>query len=129
MSNFMSHTNYKQMIEEYKKLVDDEITIENGGFVNEYDAERYANTGYDMQVIEGWWIDKLKSQAIKSLNNEMEYLESKKKEINCDNTHRMAIEGGLKICHTCSSQAGYNLAVDNHISHLLLEKSRINEEE
>jgi len=42
----MTHT-----IEEMKHKVDEQISIEDGGYVNERDAIEYANTGYDMELI------------------------------------------------------------------------------
>lgn len=37
--------------EKFEHLIDEEVEIKDGGFVNPYDAERYFNTGYDMELI------------------------------------------------------------------------------
>ena len=45
---------HQKLKEEWDKIVSEELTIEKGGFVNESDAQEYANTGWDIEVIEKW---------------------------------------------------------------------------
>ena len=116
----MYHTNYKQMIEEFDK----EFCYN----LDEPQKDFLINSLMATQLRQF-----LKSSYIKSLNNEIEYLESKKKEgtqvgIPCP-------DGMIGCCvYHCETRLtledkAYNLALQDLISHLLLEKSRINEEE
>ena len=41
----------ERSVEEIESLIDEEILIEDGGFVSEFDASRYGNTGYDIELI------------------------------------------------------------------------------
>ena len=48
---YQKHSLLLKAVREMSHLIDEEITIQDGGFVNESDAKEYANTGYDMEVI------------------------------------------------------------------------------
>jgi hypothetical protein len=70
----------------------------------------YTNLG---DKIIGWH----KQSVIALYEAEIELCESKKKNISCVAAHKITKEGGLKICHNCSRDAGYNQAIEERVSH------------
>lgn len=109
----MPHTNYKQMIEEFDKEF-------NKYYVGVCIRDKKGQYFFKKDDIKSF----LKSQAIKSLNNEIEILEEDKKML----IHMSCAMVGNAVCGECLLQTGRNQALQDHISYLLAQRKLIEDE-
>lgn len=121
----MTHTNYKQMIESELAVFWDEIAENLPKSI-----ERSALGDEKIFLAFKVAYPKIKSSlAIKSIDEEIKWLESKKKKCDCI-CGAMAIYDEQRRSGACWGQCvgSYNLSIDHLISHLLEDKQKIQNE-